>query len=112
MLDLGHLSHQTLGNRALEREVLELFAAQIDAQVETLRTAQDGRQRKIAAHTIFGSSLAIGAFGVAQVAERIEAKEQANDGDVAELVDVVERTCTVIAARLESLREQTPSTCR
>ena len=100
MLDLGHLSHQTHGNRALEREVLEIFATQVGRQVESVRTAENERQRREAAHTIVGSALAIGAFDVARIAARIEAGEGASDGDIAELVDIVERTRSFIAARL------------
>jgi len=99
MLDLNHLSHQTLGNSALEREVLEIFVTQIGRQVESVRTAENERQRSEAAHTIVGSALAIGAFNVARVAARIEAGEGSGDSDIAELVEVVELTRAFIAAR-------------
>lgn len=100
MLDLDHLANQTLGNRALEREVLELFAAQIGGQVEGVQTAENRRQRSRVAHTIVGSAVAIGAFCVARVAARIEAGEEFSDTDIAELVETVERTRAFIVARL------------
>jgi len=99
MLDLEHLSHQTQGNRSLEREVLDLFVVQIDGLIGRLRSG--GRQeRSEAAHIIVGSAAAIGAFDVARIAGRIESTEGSVDDDIAELVAAVEQTRECIAARL------------
>jgi len=99
MLDLEHLSHQTQGNRSLEREVLDLFVVQIDGLIERLRSG--GRQeRSDTAHLIVGSAAAIGAFDVARIAGRIESTEGSADDDIAELVAAVEQTRECIAARL------------
>jgi len=99
MLDLEHLSHQTQGNRSLEREVLDLFVVQIDGLIERLRCG--GRQeRSDTAHLIVGSAAAIGAFDVARIAGRIESTEGSADDDIAELVAAVEQTRECIAARL------------
>jgi HPt (histidine-containing phosphotransfer) domain-containing protein len=70
-IDLQHLSKMTLGERALEREVLELFHQQA--------TMLTGRMREAApaviaasAHTLKGSARGIGAWRVARAAEAVE----------------------------------------
>lgn len=69
-LDLAHLARMTLGDTALEQEVLAMFAAQsaslMDALVALPADASD------VAHTLKGSALAIGAFRVAEAAEWLE----------------------------------------
>jgi HPt (histidine-containing phosphotransfer) domain-containing protein len=71
-LDLAHLSRQTLGDRALEREVLRLFATQSAALLAVLAKAAGSDDRRAAAHTLKGSARAIGAWRVAHAAERVE----------------------------------------
>ena len=70
-IDLQHLSRMTLGDRGLEREVLELFHQQA--------TMLTGRMREAApaviaasAHTLKGSARGIGAWRVARAAEAVE----------------------------------------
>ncbi|HEU4661670.1 MAG TPA: Hpt domain-containing protein [Pseudolabrys sp.] len=70
-IDRAHLSQMTLGDRTLEREVLELF----DRQAEMLVARMD----KVAsacvpplAHTLKGSARGIGAWDVATAAEALE----------------------------------------
>jgi HPt (histidine-containing phosphotransfer) domain-containing protein len=72
-VDLVHLSRYTLGERDLEREVLELFCTQATLYVERLRAAQSDKQWKDAAHSVKGSANAIGAWRVAAASERAEA---------------------------------------
>jgi HPt (histidine-containing phosphotransfer) domain-containing protein len=67
-----HLARFTLGNAALEREVLELFAQQAPLYLERLRNASSGREWKEAAHTIKGSASAVGAWRLARFAEMAE----------------------------------------
>lgn len=74
-IDRAYLARFTLGNAALEREVLELFAAQVPLYVLQLRAAVTHKAWKDAAHTIKGSALAVGAHrlaSLAQVAERLD----------------------------------------
>jgi HPt (histidine-containing phosphotransfer) domain-containing protein len=70
-IDFEHLSKMTLGERSLEREVLELFDQQA--------TMLTGRMREAApaviaasAHTLKGSARGIGAWRVARAAEAVE----------------------------------------
>ncbi len=71
-IDLVHLSRYTLGERALEREVLELFCTQSFLYLEQLRLSPTDLDWKSAAHTIKGSARAVGAWQVAEAAQRAE----------------------------------------
>ena len=72
-VDLVHLSRYTLGERALEREVLELFCTQSLVYLERLRAAKSDQDWKDAAHSLKGSASAIGAWRTAEAAQRAEA---------------------------------------
>jgi len=71
-VDLDHLARYTLGERALEREVLELFCTQSVLYLEQLRAAMSDRDWKHAAHSLKGTARAVGAWRAAQAAERAE----------------------------------------
>lgn len=100
MLDLEHLSRQTLGNRQLEREVLELFVTHSGEQLERLRSSSSDTERRERAHAIVGAARAIGAFEVARIAAGIERSRGAVDAQLAELAAAVGKTCDFIAGRL------------
>lgn len=87
-IDLVHLARMTLGERTLEREVLELFDRQ--ATVLLARMRRDGVAGVPAlAHTLKGSARAIGATRVARAAEAIESATPADDaGLVQALADL------------------------
>ena len=72
-VDLVHLSRYTLGDRALEREVLELFCTQSVIYLERLNQALTDREWKDAAHSLKGSAQAIGAWRAAEAARQAEA---------------------------------------
>ncbi len=71
-VDLGHLSRYTLGERALEREILELFCTQSAICLERLREAPSDRRWQDAAYSLKGSAQAIGAWRTTEAAERAE----------------------------------------
>ena len=71
-VDLKHLRRYTLGDKGLEREVMQLFLAQIPKTIGALRDAVDEHEWRIAAHTIKGSARAIGAWQIARLAEQAE----------------------------------------
>jgi HPt (histidine-containing phosphotransfer) domain-containing protein len=71
-IDLLHLSRYTLGNRALEAEVLALFVAQLPDTLLALRRARGESDWRIAAHTLKGSARAVGAWRLADLAEQAE----------------------------------------
>jgi HPt (histidine-containing phosphotransfer) domain-containing protein len=72
-IDLVHLARQTLGDRALEREVLDLFVLQARAVIAMLRGTPDAKRRADLAHTLKGSARSVGAWRVAAEAEACEA---------------------------------------
>jgi HPt (histidine-containing phosphotransfer) domain-containing protein len=72
-IDLVHLSRYTLGERELEREVLELFCSQSLLYIERLRHAKSDQDWKEAAHSLLGSARMIGAWRAGEAAERAEA---------------------------------------
>jgi HPt (histidine-containing phosphotransfer) domain-containing protein len=84
VIDLVHLSRQTLGDIGLETELLRLFEGQARAFAVRLRApvatgqtiqemaTQDIKQRIVLAHTLKGASRAIGAFALADAAEAYE----------------------------------------
>jgi HPt (histidine-containing phosphotransfer) domain-containing protein len=79
-VDRAYLARFTLGNAALEREVLESFADQAPRYLAALRQASDRKAWKAAAHTLKGSASAIGAWRVAfftEIAERIDVEAEA-----------------------------------
>ncbi|HXF54599.1 MAG TPA: Hpt domain-containing protein [Hyphomicrobiaceae bacterium] len=71
-IDFSHLSRYTLGDKALEQEVLALFAAEAPATLGRLRSARTGSAWREAAHTLKGSARAVGARKVAMLAEQAE----------------------------------------
>ncbi len=77
-IDLVHLSRQTLGDRALEAELLDLFdrqAAKIGEELAGagLRDSEASNARRAdLAHKLKGSACAVGAHEVAAAAENYE----------------------------------------
>jgi len=78
-IDEVHLGRMTLGDRSLEREVLEIFARQTTLTLKRLAGAEPARAAA-AAHTLKGSARGIGAWRVARAAERLE-QAAAGEGD-------------------------------
>ena len=70
-IDLVHLARTTFGDRALEREVLQLFDRQATILIARMRTATPAAVAALA-HTLKGSARGIGAWRVARAAELLE----------------------------------------
>jgi len=89
-IDLEQLRRMTLGDEALEREVLAMFSAQSARLIETLATMPP--EATAIAHTLKGSARAIGAHAVAEAASRLEAAISGAHGiaeALAELADAI-----------------------
>lgn len=96
LLDLPHLSRQTLSDPGLEREVLALFAGQLRVIASRLDEAGD---RHVLLHTLKGSARAVGAFPLAEEAEYLQAAPR--DASALEAFrTAVERTLFAIGQRL------------
>ena len=78
-IDLVHLARQTLGDRDLEREVLDLFVTQARTILDRLQASPDLRARSDLAHTLKGSARSVGAWRVAAEAESCEQLVEAAD---------------------------------
>lgn len=100
-IDLVHLARQTLGDRGLEREVLELFVVQAKSVLARLVAVRDEKSRMDLAHTIKGSARSVGAWRVAQAAEAcelvIDGTESAWTTSVDALTASVREACMAIA---------------
>lgn len=104
-IDLVHLSRQSLGDRELESELLNLFVRQAEQIVEHLCSSMgsgDQRWRHDLSHTLKGSARAVGAGRVALAAEAYEEAMYAGrpsnelDACVARLKHCVEEAQTAI----------------
>ncbi|MBG51365.1 MAG: Hpt domain-containing protein [Rhodobiaceae bacterium] len=73
LIDLVHLSKYTLGERALECELLGLFKAQAGVYLARMQAADCVKTWTDAAHTLKGSARGVGAWAVADQAELAEA---------------------------------------
>jgi HPt (histidine-containing phosphotransfer) domain-containing protein len=71
-LDRTYLSRQTFGDRKLEREVLDLFRTQSPIYLGRVKAARSDSEWREAVHTLKGSARAVGAWRIAEAAERAE----------------------------------------
>ena len=76
-VDLAHLRRFTMGDRALEAEILALFANQLPVTIGALKNAPSAKEWGIAAHTLKGSARAVGAWSLATIAESISFRDGA-----------------------------------
>jgi HPt (histidine-containing phosphotransfer) domain-containing protein len=101
VIDLEHLRRMTLDDDGLEREVLAMFSAQSAGLIGKLKTLPT--DAGALAHMLKGSARAIGAFGVAEAADRLEALIR-NGGNPAralgELDDAVAQARAAVDAML------------
>ena len=98
-IDRDYLARFTLCNAALEREVLELFAAQAPVYLERLRAARDCVAWRNAAHTIKGSASAVGAWRLAHFAQMAEQIEL--EGDPALAAEHRDEAIAVVAISID-----------
>jgi HPt (histidine-containing phosphotransfer) domain-containing protein len=109
VIDEVHLGRMTLGDRGLEREVLEIFVRQAALMLERMAVAEPATTAA-AAHTLLGSARGIGAWRVACAAERLEQVSREDTSPaMQEAIDEVKaaslEASVAIAARLNVLME-------
>jgi HPt (histidine-containing phosphotransfer) domain-containing protein len=108
VIDETHLERMTLGDRRLEREVLELFVRQTTIMLGRIVGA-DPAMAGASAHTLKGSARGIGAWRVARAAELVESAvageggAAAMDEAVTELKSASLEASAAIGARLSGL---------
>jgi HPt (histidine-containing phosphotransfer) domain-containing protein len=72
ILDREHLAQYTMGDPQLAAEIVGLFLTQMPATLALLRSAANPREWRLAAHTLKGSAMAVGAMRIARIAEDLE----------------------------------------
>jgi HPt (histidine-containing phosphotransfer) domain-containing protein len=70
-IDLEHLSRQTMGDRALESEVLQLFVHQA-MSVRRQIVSANLKERLLLAHGLKGSARGVGAFAIGDCVAELE----------------------------------------
>ena len=95
-IDFEHLARYTLGDAELEREIIGLFIDQAPSTMARLAPAAASRDWHEAAHTLKGSARAVGAWRIAELAERAETA----DTDPISRLEIRER----LAAAIEDTR--------
>jgi HPt (histidine-containing phosphotransfer) domain-containing protein len=107
-IDLVHLARQTMGDNALEAELLALFDRQAGQIAEKLRRADSDAATIFGpdlAHKLKGSARTVGAHEVASAAENYEhcaSKGILRDSDSQRLIEAVEQ----VRAALRELRAE------
>jgi HPt (histidine-containing phosphotransfer) domain-containing protein len=101
-IDLVHLARTTLGDRSLEREVLQLFDRQSTLLLTRMRAAAPGTLAALA-HALKGSARGIGAWRVARAAEAVELAADAQAPNALDaLAAATDEACAVIADLLKA----------
>jgi HPt (histidine-containing phosphotransfer) domain-containing protein len=101
-IDIAHLRRMTLGDAALEREVLTMFSAQASRVAKAL--AAMPADAPALAHTLKGAARAVGAFAVGDAAAHIETliRSGSNPAEaLGELDDAVAQARAAIEALLD-----------
>lgn len=70
-IDLVHLARQTMGDKVLELEVLQMFARAARESMKALATTE-GDARAAVAHRLKGSAQSVGATAVGKAAAALE----------------------------------------
>lgn len=90
-IDLAHLGRQTMGDEALEAEILSMFAVQSEIYLKMILKSCDSPTRIRAAHSLKGAARSIGAFDLADLAADAEKfNHQVHDSIEKELARVLE----------------------
>lgn len=102
-IDFAFLRRFTLGDVGVERQVLELFCTHAPALVADLKAASSEKAWRIAAHSLKGSALSLGAWAVARGAEQAEAASPFH-GEAGDIVKRLERAVEEVRAHVAHLR--------
>lgn len=102
-IDLVHLARQTLGDRALQLEILRLFDQQITIYFARVRNSDDDHEIAMGLHTLKGASLGVGAGSLADIAKAAEL-EFARKGCLdPEILDDMEMAIAELSAYINML---------
>lgn len=103
VFDLVHLRTYTLGMADLEREILGLFLEQLPKSKAALDQAMSAKDWHMAAHTLKGSALAVGAKRLAEIGAKAEATNCKDAAARAAILDQVAEATAEVAAEISRL---------
>jgi HPt (histidine-containing phosphotransfer) domain-containing protein len=95
-IDMVHLARQTMGDRGLEQEVLQLFAQQA-VNVRKQISAASPAERIRLAHGLKGSARGVGAFAIADCVAALETRPD-DAGALDRLSLLIDQVCDFISA--------------
>jgi HPt (histidine-containing phosphotransfer) domain-containing protein len=72
VFDRVHLARYTMDSVDLEREIIQLFLAQLPETLAMIGAAVEAAEWKLATHSLKGSAAAVGAHRINQLAEALE----------------------------------------
>lgn len=101
VIDLVHLDQYTLGDRALQAELLQLFRAQLKNQTKTLVSCNTENAWKSGIHTLKGAARAVGAGQVCVVAEAMELISFTDQASRAAILEQLTAARTVFESNVE-----------
>jgi HPt (histidine-containing phosphotransfer) domain-containing protein len=104
VIDEEHLSRITLGDRRLEREVLQIFVRQSATILERIAGHDhDPVAIAAAAHTMVGSARGIGAWRVARAAEQLERSvSEGDENDLDEAIAAFKSASLEVSAAIDA----------
>lgn len=104
-IDLAFLERYTLGDADLQKEILELFAAQLETSLGKLGSAETAQDWLRAAHTLKGSARTVGANALADSAQAAETISDPSDPDCRnKALAAITHEAHAVAAFLSTLR--------
>lgn len=95
-IDMAHLARQTMGDRALEQEILQLFAQQAVTVRKQISAASPAERIRLA-HGLKGSARGVGAFAIADCVAELETRP-GDAGTLDRLSLLVDQVCDFISA--------------
>ncbi|CAG1004162.1 MAG: Hpt domain-containing protein [Rhizobiaceae bacterium] len=95
-IDMAHLARQTMGDRGLEQEVLQLFAQQAVTVRKQFSGASPAERIRLA-HGLKGSARGVGAFAIAECVAALETRPD-DDGVLERLTLLIDQVCDFISA--------------
>lgn len=107
-IDRAHLARYTLGDAALEREILELFLGHLPNTIRDLGLAETDRDWRMATHALKGSARAVGAWRLATAAENAEriqsvADREAVDAAISRIAEVSVEVSSHVATLISGI---------
>lgn len=102
-IDLVHLARQTMGDKALQDEVLRMFETQVNLYFERVRTTNDRHELTMGLHTLKGASIGVGAVALADLARHAEQHLRDHGSVDPEMLDDIGMAVAEVSAYIRGL---------